>query len=125
MSLPQTEVVLQESPPRNRIFKKLLLEAVDEALSSLGTSSKHIYFHLEKEFNINKQNIPHKIEEFTNAIEKTFGPGARVLEIQIMKRLYEKVGPFKHFPERNLTFIEYVEAAGYLCASLFGDAHQA
>jgi len=125
LSSHQTEVVLQESTPCNHIFEKLFLEAVGEALSSLGTSSKHIYFHLEKDFNINKQDIPHKIEEFTNAIEEIFGLGAGVLEIQIMKRLYEKVGPFKHFPEQNLTFIKYVEAAGYLCASLFGDALQA
>ncbi len=97
---------------------------MDEALSLLGMSPKQIYFHLEKDFNINKQDIPHRIEEFSNAIEQIFGPGARVLEIQIMKRLYEKVGPFKHFPMRNLIFSEYVEA-GFLCASLFGDAHQA
>ncbi len=124
MNPAQTEVAFQESPPRNRIFEKLLLEAVDEALSLLGMSSKHIYFHLEKDFNINKQDIPHKIEEFENAIEEIFGFGAKVLEIQIMKRLYEKVGPFKHFPSRNLTFIEYVEAAGFLCESLFGDSLQ-
>lgn len=125
MSPLQTEFALQESPPRNHIFEKLLLEAVDEALSSLGMSSKHIYFHLEKDFNLKKRDIPHKIGEFTNAIEKIFGPGARVLEIQIMKRLYEKVGPFKHFPKRNLTFIEYVEAAGYLYSSLFEESPQA
>ena len=125
MCPPQTEVVVKESPPNNRIFEKLLLESIDEALSSLGMSTKHIYFHLEKDFNIKKQDIPHKIEEFADAIEKIFGLGARVLEIQIMKRLYQKVGPFKHFPERNLTFTEYVEAAGYLYASLFGDAPQA
>jgi len=97
---------------------------MDEALSSLGMSSKHIYFHLEKNFNINKRDVPHKIREFADAIEEIFGPGARVLEIQIMKRLYEKVGPFKHFPMRNLIFSEYVEAAGYLYASLFEDSPQ-
>ena len=114
----QTEIdekvsALKESPLHNRSFEKLLLEAVDEALSSLGDSSKQaIYFHLEKTFEINKQDIPYKIEEFANAIEKIFGLGAKFLEIQIMKRLYEKVGPvFKYFPERDLVFTEYVAAA--------------
>ncbi len=125
MSSTQTEVVVKESPPRNHIFEKLLLEAVDEALSLLEMSPKHVYFHLEKDFNIKKQDIPRKIDEFTDAIEETFGPGAGVLEIQIMKQLYQKVGPFKHFPMRNLTFSEYVEAAGYLYSSLFEDSLQA
>lgn len=98
---------------RDRAFKKLLLEAVDEALSSLGDSSKQaIYFYLEETFKIKRQSIPNKIEEFTNAIEKIFGRGAKVLEVQIMKYLYEKVGrDFEYFPEKDdLLFIEYVEA---------------
>jgi len=105
-----------ESPPRNHDFKKLLLEAVDEGLSSLGDSAKRaIYFYLEKTFKIKKQEIPNKIDEFTNAIEKIFGHGAKLIEIQIMKHLYEKVGnDFEYFPEKNdLLFTEYVEAAKY------------
>jgi len=106
----------------SRRFEKLLLEAVDETLSSLGDSSKEaIYFHLEKTFSINKQDIPHKIEEFANAVEKIFGPGAKLLEIKIMKRLYEKIGPvFKYFPERDdLVFTEYVAAARLLSRNFF------
>jgi len=95
-----------------------MLEAVDEALSSLGDSSKEaIYFYLENTFDISRQDIPYKIEEFANAIEKVFGLGAKFLEIQIMKRFYEKVGPvFKYFPEgEDLTFTEYMTAASYYC----------
>jgi len=112
----------EESLLHNRSFEKLLLEALDETLSSLGDSSKEaIYFHLEKTFSINKQDIPYKIEEFANAIEKIFGSGARLLEIKIMKRLYEKVGPvFKYFPERDdLVFTEYVAAARLLSRNFF------
>ena len=103
---------------RDRGFKKLLLEAVDEGLSSLGNSSKQaIYFHLEKTFKIKKQDIPNRIEEFTNAIEKIFGHGAKILEIQIMKLLYEKVGhDFEYFPEKDeLLFTEYVSAIKVAC----------
>lgn len=109
---------LRESLPHNRSFEELLLGAVDEALSSLGDSSKQaIYFHLEKIFGINKQDIPYKIVEFANAIEKIFGLGAKFLEIQIMKRLYERLGPvFKYFPDRDdLVLTEYVAAAGHYC----------
>jgi nucleoside-diphosphate-sugar epimerase len=96
-----------------RSFEKLLLEAVDEGLSSLGDSAKYaIYFHLEKTFNINKRDIPHKIEEFADAIEKIFGLGAKPVEILIMQRLYEKVGGAVEYPvQKDLVFTEYVAAA--------------
>jgi len=96
-----------------RDFEKLLLEAVDEQLTSLGESSKQaLYFHLEKGFNIKKQEIPQKTEAFANAMEKIFGQGADYLEILIMRRLHSKIGLEVKLSAPNLTFIEYVEAAG-------------
>ena len=96
-----------------RSFEKLLMEAVDDGLSSLGDSAKHaIYFHLEKTFNINRRDIPSKIEEFADAIEKIFGFGAKPIEVLIMRRLYEKVGGVVEYPEhKELVFAEYVAAA--------------
>lgn len=93
-------------------FERLLLEAVDEGLSSLGESSKQaIYFHLKVGFNLKRHEIPYKIEDFANAIEKIFGLGANFLEILIMKRLYEKVGrPIKWQESKDFTFTEYVAA---------------
>ena len=94
-------------------FEDVLLEAVDEGLSLLGKSSKQaLYFYLEKTFKMNKRDIPYRIEEFTDAVEKIFGRGARILEIQIMKCLFKKVGyTFKHYSKRqDLTFNEYVTA---------------
>jgi len=97
----------------NRDFDKLLLEAVDEGLSSLGESPKQaIYFYLEKSFNIKKQEIPYKIEAFADAIEKIFGLGANFLENLIVKRLYEKVGQsFELRESKNLAFTEQVASA--------------
>lgn len=94
-------------------FDKLLLEAVDEALSSLGESSKQaIYFHLEERSNVKKQEIPHKIAAFADGIERIFGLGADFLKILIMKQLNKKVGQSLKWPEsKDLTFIEYVAAA--------------
>ncbi|MBS7649557.1 hypothetical protein KEJ17_07960 [Candidatus Bathyarchaeota archaeon] len=93
-------------------FDNLLLEAVDEALSTLGDSCKHaIYFHLEKTFKIERQHIPSKLEEFVNAIEQIFGIGAKIIEIQIMKFLRRKIGEFKYFPKgEDLTLVQYVAA---------------
>lgn len=95
-----------------RDFEKLLLEAVDEQLTSLGESSKQaLYFHLEKGFNIKKQEIPQKTEAFVDAMEKIFGQGADYLEILIMKRLHSKIGLEVKLSSPSLTFTEYVKAA--------------
>lgn len=102
------------SPPCNHEFNKLVLEAVDEGLASLGDSPKQaIYFYLEKTFKIKRSEIPNRIDEFANALEQIFGHGAKLVEIQIMKLLYEKVGQaFVYFPEKDdLLFTEYMEAA--------------
>lgn len=98
---------------RSYNYKELLIEAIDLALSPLGDSSKKMfYFYLESYFNMIKQDIPDEIEKFTIAIERIFGQGARILEIEIMKNLFVKIGStFKYFPEKdNLLFVEYVGA---------------
>jgi hypothetical protein len=94
-------------------FEKLLLEAIEDGLSSLGDSAKHaIYFHLENTFNIKRQDISSRIEEFADALEKIFGLGAKPIEILIMQRLYEKVGGVVEYPQqKDLAFTEYVAAA--------------
>jgi hypothetical protein len=73
-------------------FRKVLLSAVDESLSSLGDSSKQaIFYHLETSFNIKRENIPSNLTEFSKALEGIFGPGAPYIEKLIVKRLYEKL----------------------------------
>lgn len=93
----------------------MLLKAIDDAFSTLGENVKtSIYFHLEHRFFLPKQDIPYRIEDFSDALEKIFGMGAKPLEILIMKKLneeivcfYEWAGPRWLMP--NLTFKEYVE----------------
>jgi hypothetical protein len=108
------EVHAQMEPPLlNRGFEKALLEAVDEGLAWLGDAARRtVYYHLESGFNISRQGILHNIEGFADAIEKIFGAAAALLEIQIMKKLFEKVGvSLKYLPEQeDLVFTEYVEA---------------
>lgn len=89
-------------------LQKILLEAVEEGLSSLGDSPKQAtFFHLETSFNVRKDNIPANLTEFAKALEKIFGPGAYYLEKLIAKRLYKKLG--LEFEEtENWNFLEYV-----------------
>ncbi len=94
-------------------FEKILLESVDDALASLGESARQaIYFHLEKKFKVEKREIPRHLDNFEKGLEKIFGPGAKFIEILIMKKLHEKVGqPLEWNENKELVFVEYVAAA--------------
>ena len=96
-------------------FDEVFQDSIEEAFSSLGEAVKtSIYFHLEQKFLITRQDIPFMIEDFSDALERIFGLGAKHLELLIMKNLYEKVngsyrwdGPKWLVPD--LTFRKYVE----------------
>jgi hypothetical protein len=95
-------------------FEKILLEAIEESFCELGESGKQtVYYHLEKEYTLRKQDIPHRIEDFTEALEDIFGLGAKLLEIKIMKSLFTKMGYFQpHFStQESLEFTKYIESA--------------
>ena len=95
-------------------FDKVLLEAVEDAFSSLGESGgEAVFFHLGKSFGIKRSEIPFRIDDFSDALEKIFGLGARQLEIRFMKNLFAKVkiDNERDLPESDgskLTFAEYV-----------------
>lgn len=115
MEPPQEHTVriVTEMKSLDLTFQGMLLEAIDEGLSSLGDSSKlAIYFHLEKTFDIKKCDIPNRIDDFTSAIEAIFGQGAKLLQIQIMKNLHKKLGnKFEYVSEvEDLAFREYLKA---------------
>jgi len=96
-----------------RSFEELLLEAVDEALFSVGESlRRETYLQLEESFNVKKQEIPYKTEAFAKAIEQIFGSDVVDLEILILNRLYEKVGAaFERDKSTEFSFTEYVNRA--------------
>jgi hypothetical protein len=98
---------------KSKEFEQLLLSSVDEALLSLGESSRQsIYFHIRKNFQLSRDEIPENLPVFQEGLEKIFGLGARFLEILIMKNLYAKIGrPFSMEKNERLEFIKYVNAA--------------
>lgn len=98
---------------KGKSFDEILIKAVDEALASLGESARQsIYFHLQDKFRITKTDIPNRLEEFAEGLEKIFGLGAHFIEILIMKSLFEKVGqPLEWNENKELVFTDYVEAA--------------
>jgi hypothetical protein len=102
-------------------FDDILLETIEETLSSLGEPAKKaIYFHLQNNFRISKNEIPKKINEFSDFIQKIFGSGAGRLEIKFMSTLHSKInvnvkwpeykGPLAKWIIMDMTFIEYVNS---------------
>jgi hypothetical protein len=112
-------VLPMEKGESDEEFENILLEAIDETLSSLGEPVKNaVYFHLQTNFNINKSEIPERIDEFSDVIHKIFGSGAGRLEIKFMKTLNLKMNVNIQWPENDLplskwividmSFVEYV-----------------
>ena len=97
---------------KTREFDKLLVSAVDEALDSLGESVRQsTYFHIENNFKLARDEIPEKLFEFQGGLERIFGSGAQYIEILIMKNLHTKIGRNLKIKNKQLKFIEYVDAA--------------
>jgi hypothetical protein len=98
----------------SRSFDELVLEAIDEALLTLGQSiTTSIYYHLEQKFTIKRAEIPHRLEDFSGVLERIFGLGAQYLEVLIMKNLHRKVGGCYNWDSpsvlaTDLTFCKYV-----------------
>jgi hypothetical protein len=108
----ENKIALNKPDSSDNNFEKLLIEAVDEGLSFMGDSCKEaIYFYLKSTFKIEKQEISYKIEEFTNALEKIFGEGSKIIEIRIIRALHQRVNQFNYFPNQgDIVFAEYVVA---------------
>lgn len=94
-------------------FYDVFLEAIDKSFLSLGEPvKKSIYLYLENS-GIMKSEIPFRINDFQNALEKLFGVGTRHIEILIIKNLHAKIKikykndlPSWFVPD--ITFQEYI-----------------
>ncbi|MBO3840999.1 MAG: DUF3227 domain-containing protein [Candidatus Brockarchaeota archaeon] len=70
-----------------------VLKCVDKGLSRLGGTVKHVvYWYIENEYGLKREEIPEKPEEFVKGLEKMYGPGARVIELNILKEFSEEFG---------------------------------
>lgn len=100
-------------------FDEYLIEAIDEALTSLGEPVKNaVYFRLASNFDIPKNEIPSNIDNFSDIMHKIFGLGASRLEIKFMKNLHSKIKvnvelseydwPLSKWIISDISFKEYV-----------------
>jgi hypothetical protein len=95
-------------------FEEILLNVIDEEFSLLSEScQKIIYFYLKNEYNIDRMEIPAKIEGFSEAIESMFKDGAKILQIRIMKSFHKRIGYTNQniCDKERLDFVEYLKTA--------------
>lgn len=71
----------------NEKYENIVSEAVDKTLNQvLGSAAANaIYFYLEKDHSIKKNEIPEKLESFCEAIQEYLSTGATMVEKQILR----------------------------------------
>jgi hypothetical protein len=107
-NFPKIQVDFQNSK-----FDDLFLEAIDQDfLILLGANSKQAFYSfLDKKYKLSKKDIPNRLGDFVDGLERIFGSTAFLLELAIMKALKQKVPSFNYLLEKpNLSFEGYVES---------------
>ena len=99
---------------KSGVFERIVMGTVDNVFSSLGESCKQsIYFRLKNSFNISREEIPHRIDAFADALEEMFGVGAKLIKIEIMKLAFSQVRTIKYPTKQDaLLFTDYLKELG-------------
>jgi len=92
----------------------IIIEAIDEGLSIMGVKSKEIvYFFVEKEYGLKREDIPNNLQKFHESLYKIFGFGGFVIEKGIMSFLEKKLDVV--FPKAgDKDFVKYVGELGMI-----------
>ena len=100
---------ISSSPLQPSKFDYLLLESIDEALADLlGRRSRdQIFDHLATRYGYGREEVPVKICEFYEFLEKMFSSGAKTVGRTILRRLCRKLGyAFVNLPD--LEFLDHL-----------------
>lgn len=92
-------------------FELAVIEAVDSGLLVLGESAKPaIYYPIEAGYRVRREDIPHRIELFQEALRGLLGEGATIIERLIAKNLHSKLGMI-YEEHKNWALSDYIERA--------------
>ena len=91
-------------------FEELTIAAIDQTLTKLGVKVKQaFYYFLETQYNLDKEDIPARIDDFIEALETLFGASAALVEIEILKNLQNKIPSFTFLLKKpNLSLSAYL-----------------
>ncbi len=90
-------------------FETLLLKTIDDSLKQVfgDNAAQIIYHYLDNNYSIKQEEIPEKLEAFTEGLAHFFGSGARVVENIILTNLNSKIDP-KYKMKEGRNFTDYV-----------------
>ncbi|MBI2184293.1 MAG: hypothetical protein HYU39_04955 [Thaumarchaeota archaeon] len=75
-----------------KAFNKIVVEAINEGLSSLGEPFREVVlFHVRKFSGISDEDLPDRLDQFHQALFAIFGAGSLKLEMVILDRLFSKL----------------------------------
>ena len=99
-------------PPKTMTCEKplneIILEAVDLGLLDLGETTKHtIYYHIGRIQRLKREEIPVRLEEFHEALQKLLGAGTRAVEKLVIRNLYDIIG-CELMENNSWTLVDYV-----------------
>jgi hypothetical protein len=97
-------------------FNKILLEAIDEGIKRIlgEPAAQSIYFYLERDEHLRREDIPNNLEKFLFTLERIFSVGALVIEKAIMENLYLRLRRrnknllLKYKDTEQFNFISYI-----------------
>jgi len=94
---------------KKKKLNKVIVNTVDEELKKIfgETATLVIYGYLEDNLSLKRENIPEKIELFSQGLDKFFGSGAYMLEKTILTNLYSSFG-FTYEEKKGYSFVDYV-----------------
>jgi len=88
---------------------RIVLDVIDEALSILGNKGKEsVYYFMEREYLLEKEDIPSNLRKFHDCLRLVFGVGANVLEKHIISTLMKKASVELEL-DADLDFVESME----------------
>jgi hypothetical protein len=89
-------------------FNTLLVESIDESLTSLLSHqvADALFAHLEAR-TVTRDQISHQPDMFHYTLERVFGPSAKTVEKNITQRLYAKLG-LKYVEDPRMTMAGHV-----------------
>ncbi len=89
-------------------FDQLIIESVDEVLAAIGTSIKSMIYLQLKSRGIGREQIPNRIDDFTNALQAILGAGAHHIESKLIQQIQTKTGVTCPFPIQSSRLSECV-----------------
>ena len=94
-----------------REFDETLLHAIDSGFLTLSeVMVEPLYGRIERGYQIKREEIPEKLPDFHRALQGILGAGAKVMERQIVKDLYGRLGVVFE-SHADWTLVEYVNDA--------------